>query len=126
MIYEKQGKPDLAYGIYEKILNEIGQTNRKLYLLVINRMAVLHAAKGEMEQSLQFLRKGIETAQDNPHFYYEIAAFHGAAGEIKQSVTWLDMAIKKGYQNWAQIKSDRRLESIRNTQYFQNLIKRTG
>jgi tetratricopeptide (TPR) repeat protein len=94
-----------------------------LYLLVLNRMAVLHAIKGEIAQSLQLLKKGIETAPDNPYCYYEIAAFYGAMGEVKNSVAWLDMAMKKGYQNWEQIRSDRRLESIRNTQYFQNLIK---
>jgi len=126
MIYEKQGKPDLAYAVYEKILNEIGQSNRKLYLLVINRMVVLHAARGEMEQSRQLLKNGIETAPENPHFYYELAAFYAAAGEIKQSVTWLNRAVKKGYQNWEQLKSDFRMESIRATQYFQNLIKRKG
>ena len=116
LIYEKQGKPDQAVVVYEKILNEIGKSNRKLYLLVINRMATLHAIKGETEQSLQLLKEGIETAPDNPHFYYEIAAFYGALGEKKQSVAWLDMAIKKGYQNLAQINADNRLASIRNTQ----------
>ncbi len=123
MIYEKQGKPDQAVVVYEKILNEIGESDRKLYLLVLNRMAVLHAVKGEVQQSLQLLQKGIEVAPDNPYFYYEIAAFYSAVGEVKNSVAWLDMAIKKGYQNFDQIRSDRRLESIRNTQYFQNLIK---
>jgi tetratricopeptide (TPR) repeat protein len=124
MIYEKQRKPDEAVAVYEKILNEIGESDRKLYLLVINRMAVLHAMKGEAEQSLQLLKNGIKIAPDNPHFYYEIAAFYGAAGEIKQSVAWLDMAIKKGYQNLAQINADNRLASIRNTQYFQNLTRK--
>jgi tetratricopeptide (TPR) repeat protein len=124
MIYEKQGKPDQALAVYEKILNEIGKSNRKLCLLVINRMATLHAIRGETEQTLQLLRQGIEAAPENPHFYYEIAAFYGALGEKKQSVAWLDMAIKKGYQDLAQVKSDERLSSIRNTQYFQNLIKR--
>ncbi|MBC2717248.1 MAG: tetratricopeptide repeat protein [Desulfobacteraceae bacterium] len=124
MIYEKQGKPEQAYNVYEKILNEIGASDRKLYLLVLNRMVILHTVKGEMDQSLHLLQKGIEVAPDNPHFYYEIAVFYGAVGEVKHSVAWLDMAIKKGYQNLEQIKSDRRLESIRNTQYFQNLIKR--
>jgi tetratricopeptide (TPR) repeat protein len=122
MIYEKQGKPEQAFAVYDAILNEIGQSNRKLYQLVIARMVTLHAIKGETEQSLQLLRQGIETAPDNPYFYYEIAAFYGALGEIKQSVAWLDMAIKKGYQNRAQIRSDERLASIRHTQYFQNLI----
>ena len=121
MIYERQGKSDRAYGIYEKILNEIGQSDRKLYLLVINRMVVLQANKGEMKQSLQLLQKGIEAAPDSPYFYYEMAAFYGAMGDVKNSVAWLDLAIKKGYQNRKQIKSDPRLESIRNTQYFQNL-----
>jgi tetratricopeptide (TPR) repeat protein len=123
MIYEKQGKPDQAVAVYEKILNEIGKPDRKLCLLVISRMAALHAIKGEMEQSLQLLKKGAENAPENSYFYYEIAAFYGTAGEIKQSVTWLDMAINKGYQNWAQINADDRLESIRDTQYFQTLIK---
>ncbi len=126
MIYEKQGKPDQAYGVYEKILSKIGKSDRKLYLLVLNRMAVLHAIKGEMAQSLQLLQKGIEVAPDNPYFYYEMAAFYAAAGEVKNSLVWLDMAIKKGFQNREKIRSDRRLDSIRNTQYFQNLIKRTG
>ena len=121
-IYEKQGKPEQAYDLYEKILNEIGRSDRKLYLLVLNRLAVLHAAKGEVEQSIRLLRHGIETAPDNPFFYYEMAAYYGILGDVKQSVRWLDKAIKKGYQNWGQLKSDRRLERVRNTQYVQNLL----
>ncbi len=123
-IYEKQGKPDQAVVVYEKILNEMGASDRKLYLLVLNRMAALHALKGESAQAFLLLQKGLEAAPDNPYFYYEIAAFYGAAGEVKHAVAWLDMAIKKGYQNRERIKSDHRLECIRNTQYFQLLIQR--
>jgi tetratricopeptide (TPR) repeat protein len=119
-IYEKQGKTDQAVVVYEKILNEMGASDRKLYLLVLNRMAALHVLKGETAQALQLLQKGIDVAPDNPYFYYEIAAFYGAAGEVKQAVAWLDIAIKKGYRDRQQIQSDPRLESIRSTQYFQN------
>lgn len=122
-IYEKQGKTESAYGIYEKILNEIGQTDRKLYLLVLNRMAVFYAVKGDVAQSIQLMRQGVATAPENPYFYYEMAAYYGLLGEIKKSITWLDLAIQKGYRNIEQIKKDQRLESVRNTQYVQNLIK---
>jgi tetratricopeptide (TPR) repeat protein len=127
MIYEKQGNRDQAFSTYEKVLSDITGTNRKiprkLYLLVINRMAVLHAMNGDVDASLGLLEKAVATAPDNPFFYYETAAYCGLLGEISQSVSWLDRAVQKGYRNWAQIASDRRLDSIRNTRYVQNLMK---
>ena len=126
MIYEKQGKQDPAYGIYEKILKEIDGTNRKLFLLVIHRMAVLSAMAGETDRSLGLLEKGMRVMPDNPFFDYETAAYYGLLGETEKSLSWLDRAVKKGYQNWAQIASDRRLQGIRNTPYVQALLKKNS
>jgi tetratricopeptide (TPR) repeat protein len=112
MIYEKQGKRNQALSLYENVLNDITGTDRKLYLLVINRMALLHAVNGDMDRSLGLLEKAIAARPDNPFFYYETAAYYGLLGNVRKSVSFLDRAVRKGYQNWAQIASDRRLDSI--------------
>lgn len=123
MLYEKQGKAAQAFEIYDKILAEIGPSDRKLYLLVVGRMARRHAASGEMDKALALLQKAIAAVPDNSYFYYETAACYGMSGDMKNALIWLNQAIQKGFRNVAQIRSDRRLECIRNTEEFQNLLK---
>ena len=113
-----------AIKTYEFLRNKIGASNRKLYLLTVNRLAFLYAMRGEMEKTLDLLQEGIAVDPENPHFYYETAALYGSLSQVEESVKWLDKALKRGYNNWEQLQKDQRLGSIRNTHYFKSLRRR--
>jgi len=121
IIYEKQARTDEAMAVYETVKRMIGETDRKLYERVVTRLAFLHAVNGDMEQTRRLLEKGIQTAPDNPNFYYEMAALYASLYQVENAESFLDKAIQKGFCRWDQLQSDQRLESLRSTRYYQNL-----
>jgi tetratricopeptide (TPR) repeat protein len=124
MLYEKQANRQKSIDAYEKVLELTGESARKVSLLAINRLALMHSARGESGQAIELLAKSIQLSPDNPHFYYQLAAVYAVKRDNGKAVEWLDKAVRKGFNNWEQIKSDKRFDSIRYTPYYRSLKKR--
>ena len=124
MLYEKQKNRQEAIKAYEKVLEMVGESNRKVSLLALNRLAVVYSALGETDRSIDTLKTGIRLSPDNPHFSYQLAGVYAGKNNGEMAIEWLDKAVKKGFNNWDQIKSDKRFDRIRYTPYYRNLKKR--
>lgn len=124
MLYEKQANQQKAINAYEKVLEMVGESARKVSLLTLNRLSHVYSAKKEFDHAIDLLNKSIRLSPDNPHFYYQLAAVYALKNDGDKAIEWLDKAIKKGFNNWEQIKSDKRFDRIRYTPYYRNLKKR--
>ncbi|MGB9498627.1 MAG: tetratricopeptide repeat protein [Dissulfuribacterales bacterium] len=124
MLYEKQGDRQKAINAYRKILEMVGESDRKVSLLALNRLAVVYSVTGETDRAIEMLKKGIRLTPDNPLFYYQLAGVYAGKNNGEMAIEWLNKAVKKGFNNWEQIKSDKRFDRIRYTPYYRNLKKR--
>ena len=55
--------------------------------------------------------------------YYNIACLHAKQNNVEEAIKWLEKAMKMGYNNIENLRSDSDLEAIRHTQFFQKIIK---
>lgn len=60
---------------------------------------------------------------DYANTYYNIACMYSRQNKIENSIKWLKLAVNKGYKNWNLIKTDKDLENIRGSLYYNELIK---
>lgn len=112
---EERGDWEAAARAYETVRAMIGETDRKLYERVVIRRAALHAMRGEMEETRRILAKAIQTAPDNPVFYYEMAALFAGLSQVEQAASWLEKAFEKGFTDQGRIGEDPRFSSLRDT-----------
>ena len=123
MLYEKQKNRQEAIKAYKKVLEMVGESARKVFLLSLNRLAVVYSVTGETDRAIEMLKKGIRLVPDNSYFYYQLAGVYAGSNDGEMAIEWLDKAVKKGFNNWDQIKSDKRFDRIRYTPYYRNLKK---
>ncbi len=88
-----------------------------------NGRAIVYAMQGEYEKALVLLKEVISIQPDEPKTYFYIAGIYSRQNKKKDAIEWLDKAIKKGYSRWDNIKTDKNLDNIRETQYYQKIIK---
>jgi protein O-mannosyl-transferase len=66
-------------------------------------------------------------ARINPSFgsmsYYNIACLYSKQSRVEESITWLKKAIASGFNDWDTMRTDKRLENIRDSLLFKELIK---
>jgi hypothetical protein len=66
----------------------------------------------------------IEIQPDRIGAYYNITAIYAKQNKKEESTRWLKKAVKKGFKNWELLKTDTKLENIRETAYYQSLIRK--
>jgi tetratricopeptide (TPR) repeat protein len=114
----KQGKTDKALFRYQKALS----INPK-FTLAMNRLAVVHMIKEEYDKAISIFKKLIELQPNDAIAHYNISCMYSRKNNIEESISWLKKAIKKGYDNWDLIKTDKDLENIRGSSYYKELVK---
>jgi tetratricopeptide (TPR) repeat protein len=114
----KQGKTDKALFQYQKALS----INPK-FTLAMNRLAVVHMIKEEYDKAISIFKKLIELQPNDAIAHYNISCMYSRKNNIEESISWLMKAIKKGYNNWDLIKTDKDLENIRGSSYYKELVK---
>jgi len=65
----------------------------------------------------------IELQPNDAIAHYNISCMYSRKNNIEESISWLKKAIKKGYNNWDLIKTDKDLENIRGSSYYKELVK---
>ena len=94
------------------------------HLGVLNNLAVIYTSKDQIEDAIKLFNKIIAMEPDNPVSYYNIACVYARQNKKDQSLKWLEKSIDKGFHNWELLKTDKDLENIRNTQYYEKLLIR--
>ena len=59
---------------------------------------------------------------NHPRYYYKTACMYALQNKVEDSIYWLRKAIKKGYDNWILIKSDKQLKNIRSSPGYRALL----
>ena len=117
-LYQRNGELDEAVEEYQKALSIQPALTQAL-----NNSAIVYAIKREYDKSLPLFVRITDIDPDRPGTYYNIACMYSKKQNIAASIGWLKQAIKIGYNNWDQIKTDKDLENIRGSSYYKELIK---
>jgi len=107
-LYKQVGKTGAAFSQFQKAL-----AINPEYFPAFNALALVHAAKKEYEQSINFFKKALAVNPDQHDVYYNIACIYARQDKVKEAIDWLRQAIENGYDNWDLIRTDRDLENIR-------------
>jgi tetratricopeptide (TPR) repeat protein len=117
-LYKQIGALDKAIGQYQKAL--LFQPSS---ISAMNSLAIGYALKGQYAKAVTIFKNVIRLRPDRFDVYYNIACLLSRQERIEESVDWLKKAVHKGYMNWDGIKTDKDLDNIRDTSYYQELIR---
>jgi tetratricopeptide (TPR) repeat protein len=117
-LYKKKNDLDNAADHYQKALSLQPE-----FVGASFSLAIIHAKKGEYDRALSLLKKVTEFHPDNPDAPYYIACIFARQNQTEEAADWLKKAIRNGYDDWERLKTDRNLEHIRSTPYYQSIIQ---
>ena len=66
----------------------------------------------------------IKLAPDNQYSYYNIACGYSLSKDLKNSIKYLELALKKGYNDFSNVNTDTDLTNIRQLPEFKALLKK--
>jgi tetratricopeptide (TPR) repeat protein len=89
---------------------------------VYNNRGAVYVILSNYQQSLMDYDKAVELNPRYAKAYYNIACIYSLKNDAAQSCKWLKTSIEKGYNDWKQIKSDRDLDLIRNSQCYKEIM----
>lgn len=119
--YEKQEMLEAAIRDYQYVISELAASDRKLYLLTLNRLAMAYFRTGRINDAKNLCAKGIRLAPEMYYFYYHLAALEARDGNAGRSLDLLRSAIENGFSDLAQLRQDRRFDNIRGRAAFRQL-----
>jgi len=117
-LYNNLGESTTAVKYYKKALSI-----QPDFPPALNSLAILYVSKMEYDQALPLFKQIIDIVPDHAGTYYNIACIYAVQKKIEDAIDWLEGAIQRGYDNWELIKTDKDLENIRKTPYYEALIK---
>jgi tetratricopeptide (TPR) repeat protein len=116
-LFISAGKLDAAIDQYEEALSI-----QPTFLEALNNLGLAHTKKCEYDKALSVFEKMTELQPDSAGAYYNIACIYAKQNKVVESIGWLKKAIKRGYNNWHLIKTDKDLESIRDSSYYKEIV----
>lgn len=114
--YLKYKKLDSAAEQYAKAI----AIDPKNHILII-KLAKTHAMKGNFNKALSEAEKAIRFKPDYAYGYYFIASVYSLLNDRERAVEWLKKAVDNGFDQWDYMRSDKNLNNIRNTSYYNAL-----
>ncbi len=93
------------------------------YVQALYNLAKAYSLNKEYEKSVSLYEKIIGLKPDFALVHYNIACIYAKQNRGTNALKWLKAAVENGYDHWESIKSDKDLENIRNSSYYQTLIK---
>ncbi len=117
-LFYRKGGFDKAIAQYQKALSIQPE-----FVPALNRLAIIFSIRNENNKALSLFKQVVDLQPDSAETYYNIACMYSKKQKIAASIGWLKKAIKIGYNNWDQIKTDKDLENIRGSADFKALIK---
>ncbi len=118
VFYQKQHKLQQAMDQYQTVLSLDPGFTDAMY-----NMAIIYALKNEYNESITWFNKILQFKPDSPAVCYNIACIYARQNKQNKAVLWLKRAVGMGYNNLKMIESDKDLENIRGTAYYQELLR---
>ncbi|RJP80133.1 MAG: tetratricopeptide repeat protein [Desulfobacteraceae bacterium] len=117
--YYRKGDAEAAVLEYRKAIEL-----KTDYADAIYNLAILFAEHKEYNKAISLFNALTALTPDNLSIYYNIACMYAGQYRPKEAVAWLEKAVRKGYNNWNLIKTDKDLSNIRNSLQFKNFIQK--
>jgi len=117
-MYRMKGQWDKAQHYYTRAVSLEPEFPEALY-----ELAKLHISQGKYEKAVSLYSKMIAFLPDNPIGYYNIACVYARQNKPEDTVLWLNKAVARGLDDWNHIKTDRDLDTIRNSDQYKAFIK---
>jgi tetratricopeptide (TPR) repeat protein len=118
-ISQTAGMTDQAIYWYEKALAL--EPERALYL---NALGNAYADAGRIADAAGIFEKLAGLMSNKATVLYNLACLYARLNEKEKSVEKLREAVENGYNNWGHLKTDKDLENISDTAYYQSLLNR--
>ena len=118
-LYKTEGRFDDAAKAYKRALSlQPGLTD------AINNLAGIYIIQGDHDKALQMYMNMIDREPDNFVAYYNLACMYARQSKVNESINWLEQAVKRGFNDWDVLKTDKDLENIKDSSYFKALLHR--
>ncbi|MEJ2285349.1 MAG: tetratricopeptide repeat protein, partial [Desulfobacterales bacterium] len=121
----KLGNLYLGKGQFDKAIAQFRKTLsiRPNFSPALNSLAMALTFSRQYDQARAVFQQLLELQPDNASNYYNVAVLYALQNRQAEALEWLNTAVAKGYDNWDLIKSDKDLESIRNSEGYKNLVE---
>jgi tetratricopeptide (TPR) repeat protein len=111
-------------GQYEKALEQyrIALELQPEFIQALNNQAGTYIAIKDYAEGLRLLKKIAQFLPDDPGIRIDIARLYADRGQTTEAVRWLNMAVEKGFDDRALLKTDRHLKLLQGTPEYQELL----
>jgi len=92
------------------------------FVRALNNLSIVYMKKKEYDEAIKVIKRLMEGQPDNSRYHYNTACMYALQDKVEESIFWLREAIKKGYDNWDNIKSDKQLKNIRSSLGYRELL----
>ena len=117
-ISQLAGMTDQAIAWYEQALSV--DPRQPVYLVALGGC---YAEAGRIADAIEIYKRLSLETPGNPTVYYNLACLFARQNDKGNAVVALREAINSGYSNLEHLKTDEDLKNIKDTDYFQSLIK---
>jgi Flp pilus assembly protein TadD len=118
-LYRNRNDFDTAMVYYRQALSD--QPN---FIQAINNLAAVYVIQEDYPRALHLLKKILEIERDASDVSYTIACIYAKQANVEEATDWLKKAVRMGFNQWDLLKSDPRLENIRDSLYYKNLTQK--
>jgi tetratricopeptide (TPR) repeat protein len=111
VLYDKKGLYEEAIREFETVLQiDPGSANgRKNLETAKKNLAVIQEREKQIAQAI----KDVEGHPESPNASYKLARLYAHYGKKEQAIEWLDKALKLGFSDFAYLRVDAAMESLR-------------
>ena len=120
----------LCFADNKRLAQNVLQASRQSMILdgvsfqALNRLTMIFIKEKKYTDAIAVLSGPMLKLQpDNTGVYYNISCLFAIQNDQEKTIEWLGRALEKGYDGWEKIKNDPDLECIRDSSYYQEIIK---
>ena len=88
----------------------------------LNRLGMIHARAGRLAKAAGCFEELALLVPGNPVIHYNLACLYARQNQVEPAVENLEKALDAGYDNLDQIRTDKDLEPIRDTEFYKTRI----
>jgi len=93
------------------------------FVPALSRLAEVYALDESDEMALSLLSEVVGLEPNRADAYYRMACIYAKLNRIEESVACLSKAVRSGFNNPGLLKSDQKLENVRDSLAYQELIR---
>ena len=88
----------------------------------LNNLSIIYMKMSRYGEAIEEFKKLVQRQPDFAEHYYNMACMYALQNKVEESIDWLRDSIKRGYDNWDLIKSDKQLKNINNSSDYRELL----